>query len=175
MSQNKIEPYLKKVSDWKTLIKDKHILFDTDAIVSIMKFEAEDILDDFKSQKAVCCYIDPVYIELMNTNSVQLRIKRQELLHTHSFNALPIRLINFDAVQDIQGWLSTFNIFPAPTDLYLAGILDHFVNSGSVILLTSNLSDFPYPLFKRKGYITLQANKNSKILSLLNFDKSLLA
>jgi len=61
MNSFKIEPYVRNPKQWNEAIKDKHLIFDTDAIISILAFKAEAIFDDFKKLKTKNCLIDPVY------------------------------------------------------------------------------------------------------------------
>jgi len=148
-------------------------LFDTNSVIKIMFFQAEGVMTEFVKRRATPCYIDPIYAELAGTNSRKERIKRQEFIADHSFRKLPLTSKDMARAEMVQQWLSARDIFPGPMDLYIAGVLGAFSNN-NILLLTSDLSHYPYPLFKREAYITLQAPRQNSILSLLSFDSALL-
>lgn len=165
----KLDTFIRSYTPWEDIIPNKHILFDTNAVINIMFYESENILKVFDDKKAICCFIDPIGIELFNTDNPKIRIQRQEFLARNSFHKLPLDYVGLKKSSDIQAWLATQKIFPSVSDLYLGGVLGRF-NQNSILLLTANIRDFPYPLFKREGYIILQNNKSCIILCLLSFN-----
>jgi len=164
-----ISPVLNDSPDWKNVCKLKHVLFDTDAIISIIEFGAQSLFDEFKNIKATNCYIHPTYTELLATDNSTKRVLRQNLILKKDFNMLPLTKNEFDNASNAQTWLALKKCYPSPTDLYLAGRLASFQHD-KILLLTGNISDFPYPLFERKAIIILQNEKQMKILSFLNIN-----
>ena len=152
----------------------KHLVFDNDALVSINDYNSESLLQEFVDAKSQLCYIDPVFIELSNTNNAKLRIQRQNILSRFKFSQLPISLVTSQRLRTLHSWLTMNSVFPSPTDIYLAGILDHFSLNQSVILVTSNIKDFPEPLFIKVGFIILHGEKSCKVLTLLKINPSVL-
>ena len=171
MTSLRIPPFLTELPKWKDVVRRKHILFDTDAIVSILSFKAEDVFVDLKNVEVVNCFIHPVYVELFSTKRSIERASRLLILNNYKFRYLPLTKREFDNARRIQLWLTSRERFPAPTDLYLGGTLASF-KPKSIFLLTGNISDFQHPLFKREAGIVLQSNKQSRILSFLSIDHS---
>ncbi|PJE58202.1 MAG: hypothetical protein COU81_02010, partial [Candidatus Portnoybacteria bacterium CG10_big_fil_rev_8_21_14_0_10_36_7] len=144
-------------------MKDKFLLFDTDAIISIISYKAEKIFDELKSLNVTNCYIHPVYAELLRTQSNAERIKRQSVISKFLFQKLPLVKKDFDNASLIQIWLFNKQRYPSPTDLYMAGKLESYPHN-DILLLTSNLNDFLHPLFKRTASIVLQNTVQTKII-----------
>jgi len=162
-------PYIVENPAWKTIVKDKHLLFDTDAVISILSFDAVALLNDLKKQGCTFTYIHPVYLELMRTNSPKEKLQRTRLLNDYGFSMLPLTVNEVDKAKQVQDSMPV-NVAPSPTDLYLAGTLARFSSHEGMLLLTSNLSDFPHPLFTRKIYLQLQNTRNVKVVSFLKFE-----
>lgn len=170
MNMSTITPYLDNLEPWDKVVKNKHILFDTDAIISILEYNAISLCDKFKGLDVIFCLIHPVYVELLKTENAGKRIDRQTFLNDYKFIYLPLTIKEMDKAKDIQQYLLTSKSFTAsPTDVYLGGRLGT-LSSGSIYLFTANLTDFPHPLFIRKAGIVLQSNKSCKILHLLQLD-----
>ncbi|MBU2523850.1 hypothetical protein KKG71_01515 [Patescibacteria group bacterium] len=68
-NSDSIVPYISATVDWREIVKGNHIILDTDAFISILKFGAENIFAEFNRLKTVVCLLHPVIIELRNTNS----------------------------------------------------------------------------------------------------------
>lgn len=167
-----ITPYLDNLEPWSETVKNKYILFDTDAIISILEYNSVILCDEFNKLGVTFCLIHPVYVELLKTENAVKRIDRQTFLNDYKFIYLPLTIKEMDIAKDIQQYLLTSKSFTAsPTDVYLGGRLGTLSNN-SIYLFTANLTDFPYPLFIRKAGIVLQSNKSCKILHLLQLDKS---
>lgn len=167
-----MSPYLNEVPHWKNkLPKFSHILFDADAIITLMSFGAEGLIEELIREKFVLCFIEPVRTQLVATERGNQRADRLELLSECEFYRLPITEVMFQESRLVQQYLSRHNCFPDPTDLYLAGTLAINTN---LFLATSNLKDFPTPLFIRKAFILLQGKKNTKVISLLEINKAIL-
>lgn len=169
-----ISPYLDNLSPWIPVIKYKHLLFDTDAIISILEYDALSLCDKLKDQGVIFCLIHPIYIELLKTDNLSKRIERQTFIDDYDFQFLPLTSKEMDKAKDIQSYLLTSKSYTAsPTDLYLGGrlcTLSPKNSSENIYLITSNLADFPHPLYIRKSGIVLQNNKSSKILHLLQIN-----
>lgn len=166
MIKQKIVPYLESLSEWKDIVKNKHVLFDSDAIISLIEYEALSVFEVFKSLDVTNCYIHPVYTEILRTDKLSKRNFRQAIITNNDFAMLPLTINDFNKASQVQKWLSNTNCFPSPTDLYLSGKMAEF-HHDRILLLSGNLRDFPFPLFNRVGGIVLQNNKQSRILSFL--------
>jgi hypothetical protein len=170
-----MKSYLSTLKSLKITLKDRYVLFDNDAIVSILSFEAQELMEEFSTLQVTNCYIQPVYIELMRHGNEKERFKRQEFLDKYPFTLLPIHETAVsNSLYSIQPYLHSLNIHPSVTDLYLGARLGAFEHSGKIFVLTSNLCDFPSPLFKRESAIILQNNKSVKVLSILSFNHEVL-
>lgn len=169
-----MDKYVLEHPDIKKYLKDKHILFDTDAIISLCSYDSQDLLEVFNSISATNCFIDPILLELSSTNNPTEKIKRLELLYKYNFQQLPIDIKTFGFSKKIQDWQIGNRYFTAsPTDLYIGATIARY-DGGKVVLLTGNAKDFPYPLFKRVGHIILQNESSSKVILMIEIDLSIL-
>lgn len=164
-------PYIVELPNLFQLLQHKHILFDTSAIDILLKFKATNLLSELQSQECKFCYIHPIFIELMRTDTLAKRQERKTLLDDFEFQTIPLISNILDKAKDLQLSLSAYSCYPSPTDLYLGGTLAHF-SEGAIFLLTSNVKDFPCPLFERAGQIIIQGDRNVQVLSLLALDHS---
>ncbi len=157
--------------DWRKIVVGKHLLFDSDAIISIMAFKARTLMNELKSLGVTFTFNSPIILELMNTNSEKERIVRAELLAEYDFLELPLTSIEIKNAERIQRSLPT-NVKGRPSviDLYIAGTLAHYA-TGKMLLLTSNTKDFPMPVFTREGFIQLFNQTDVKSISLIGFNK----
>jgi predicted nucleic acid-binding protein len=162
--------YPTEIAGWKKVVPDKWILFDTDAIISILKFEQEYIFNELYKLGAKFVYIHPVLLELMNTDNPRQKLQRTKLLRDYRFLELPLHADEIKLAGQIQNSLP-LKCQPSPTDLYLGGTLARHPHE-NCLLLTANIKDFPMPVYKRKGHILLQSDQNVKVLSLLVIDKA---
>lgn len=168
-------PFLNDLPAWSGYVTNKHVLFDSDAIISTIQYEAYSLYNTLKKLKVTFCLIHPVYIELLRTDNAVKRLERQTLIEKYNFTFLPLTKKEMDMAKDIQTYLLLSRSYTAsPTDLYLGGRLAT-LSEDHIYLLTANLSDFPLPLYTRASGIVLQNNKSSKILYLLNINKKELA
>lgn len=163
--------YGTEVTSWKAIVPNKQIIFDADAIISILSFGQEYIFDDLKNLGANFAYSHPVLLELMNTNSPSEKLRRSKLLNDHGFLELPLGQTERNLASQIQKSLPLKST-PSPTDLYLGSIVAAGHNNEDRFLLTANLKDFPLPIYTRKGCMLLQNETNVKVLSFLCVDKS---
>lgn len=162
--------YPTEVANWTTLVPDKWILFDADAVISILEFNQQHIFDELQQLNAEMAFINPVLLELMNTNDPKRKLQRTKLFTDYEFLELPIHSQEIKLARQIQKSLP-FKCQPSPTDLYLGGTLAKHHNN-NCLLLTANIKDFPMPIYKRKGHILLQNDHSLKTLSLLTVDSS---
>lgn len=165
-----IPPIIIKTStSWETE-NSKNILLDTDAVVSIMAYESSEhstIMSYLLRKNMTLHVIHPVIIELLKSENVVERVKRQTFLNKYRIETLPIIKEQFNLSLDIFTWLAENKYYKASvTDLYLAGTLMKYNKSG-LYLLTANISDFPLPLFSREACILLQNNNSSNLLYFL--------
>ena len=161
--------YPTEVQGWKALVPDKWVIFDADAIISILAFEQQFILDELKELGAKFVHNNPVMLELMNTDNPKEKLRRSKVIVDYDFVELPLHNEEIALASKIQESLP-LKCQPSPTDLYLGGSLaKHRRNS---LLLTANIKDFPAPLYIRKGHILLQNDHRLKVLSLLSTDNT---
>jgi len=165
-------PYL-ATPDWKQVVRAKWLIFDTDAIISIIEFKAEDLFNSLKRLGCTFVYIHPVLLELMNTDTVQKRLQRGALLSEHEFTQLNITQTERNLSNRIQKSLPLgVKSKPSSTDFYLGGTLAKYGQSQNAVLLTSNTKDFPMPIFPRLSFINLQNTTEVKAISVLGVDMS---
>jgi len=162
--------YKTDFESWKSFINGQWIIFDADAIISILGFEQEYILGELRELNAGFVYINPVLLELMNTNDAKNKLKRSKILIEYEFLELPLKDSEIKLAAQIQRSLP-LTCQPSPTDLYLGGTLAKH-HEENRLLLTANIKDFPSPLYTRKGHILLQNEKSIKTLSFLCIDKT---
>jgi len=164
--------YAGEVNPWGGAVKDKWIIFDTNSIISIVKLEQRQVLDDLKSQAAGFAVIHPVQIELQNTNNPRERVAMRNLLAHYDFIELPLKSAHFKVADKIQELLP-LSANASPADLYLGAVLsDHHDDR---LVLTANIKDFPTPLYPRVGHVLLQSNSSVMTLTLVSIDKTLLS
>jgi len=163
-------PYPTEVQGWKTVAADKWIIFDTDAVISILEFGQLYILDELKELHAEFVYINPVLLELMNTNDAKRKLQRSKVLVDYDFIELPLHQEEIKLAGRIQKSLP-LRCQPSPTDLYLGGTLARH-HEENRLLLTANIKDFPLPIYTRKGHLLLQNDHSLKTLSLLCTDNT---
>lgn len=162
-------PYDTEAISWKNIVSEKWVIFDADAIISILSFGQEYIFDELKALGVSFVYIHPVLLELMNTNSATEKLRRSKLLIDYDFVELPITINEVKLSNQIQKSMPLKST-PSPTDLYLGGTVARH-NDEDRFLLTANIKDFPLPIYTRKGYVLLQNETSVKLLSLLCVDK----
>lgn len=161
--------YASEINPWQTIVKDKWVIFDTDAIISITAFKQTDVLEDLQKVAAGFALIHPVQLELLNTNSSTERLSRNKLLADFDFIELPLQNRHFEAATQIQASMP-LSSRASPADLYLGSVLiDHHDDR---LILTANIKDFPMPIYPRVGHILLQDDHKVKLLTLLSMDKS---
>ncbi len=77
--------YINSLPHWNSLIKGKHLLFDTCAIVDIIHYEELEVFDEFNKLKAINTTIQTVKFELFRTKKKDQQLKRQNVLVRRSF------------------------------------------------------------------------------------------
>lgn len=159
--------------DWQGIVKDKWLLFDADALISLIAFDSLDLLTTLKRLGATFTYINPVLLELMNTSNPREKLLRSRLLSTYGFTQLPItnqEMANADRLQ--RSWPIGVKGSPSSTDYYLGGTLVRYFHGGRTYLLTSNLRDFPRPLYTRESFIPLTNQTDFKAICIIGVDES---
>ena len=162
--------YPTEASGWKELVPEKWILFDANAIISILKYEQKHIFNELKELGAEFVYINPVLLELMNTTNSAEKLERSKLLVDYDFKELPLNREEVQLASRIQKSLP-LQCQPSPADLYLGGTLAKHYRENR-LLLTANIKDFPLPIYTRKGYVLLQKENGVRILTFLCTDNS---
>jgi len=171
-NQNKLDKYL-DVTGWKDLVKNRHIILDTDFIIKTIEYGAEDVFDEFEKQNARYCIIQPVELELLNVKENKVRAARSALLKIKNFLHITLHPVMFKNIKEIQRINAELGTYSSVTDMYLASCMDHF-NNGQTLLLTGNAQDYPSPLFIREGYLILQDSKKIRTFCFLKINKDLL-
>lgn len=161
-------PFL-ETPDWKGVVRNKHILFDADPVISVLEFNATNLLDELKNLGCTFIFIHPVLLELMNTDTPRKRLERSALLAKYEFVQIPITQAEIRLADRIQKSLP-LKTKPSSTDYYLGGVLARYTDSSSALLLTSNAKDFPLPVYPRKAFINLQNDTDVKAVSILAVD-----
>lgn len=156
--------------NWQEVVKDKSILFDTNVFITTQQFGAEQLFTELQLLNVKMWIPAPVRTELLNINSKIDREKRIRLLLKYQVNQLKLTSDITDSIDKIQEAYSELNCYPSVVDLYLASYMLR-LNNGITLLMTSNIKDFPSPLFSREGYITLQNSKSVITFCLLKINK----
>ncbi len=172
-----IETFLHEVPDWKEIISsEKFVLFDSDAVIAILKYKADGVMDEFHKKGVSCFTIHPVEVELKRTNSQNERSARELWLQKHDVGNYPFWKDEsiMKKVEEIRMYLQNLGRYPTPIDLYLGAIIGKFSTNKKTYLLTGNTNDFPLPLFRREAYIILQTKFTYKILVFLSVDLGIL-
>jgi hypothetical protein len=163
---------LVRAQDWKDVIGKRWLLWDTNAINDVLVYHATEIFEELRSLDIPNCYIHPVELELLATNSPVEQFARANLL-AREFTEIPLRDDIVAKAKVIQQTISSI-VQPSIADLYLGGVLANYP-SGKVLLLTSNLKDFPVPYFRRECYVTFEGPRKSASPAFISADLRQLA
>lgn len=164
-----IDPFIDSISDWKRIIKNKHVLFDACAIIKLIDFKAESILAQFIKLDCTLTYINPVFIELMRTDRLPDRIERSRILNEYGFVQIAMTPSMLKKASDIQEELHAVNCHPDPEDIYLGATINILKNDQ--YLITNNHKHFPSPIYKRQAQIIIQNDREMQILSILSYNE----
>lgn len=156
----------------KAKLSKANILFDSDVFISLESYGAQEFFKELKSSEVNFCYIHDVFLEIMNTKKSESRADRAAIIRKYDFNLLIKKVDIIENTKTVQEFLSKYEIFPSPTDLYLSGMAVSY--GKKLLILTANVKDFPEPLFHRVGYVIFNNSKSNKLLSFLEIDKSVL-
>lgn len=159
-------------NSWKDLIKSKKVIFDSDALITILDKQANDLIKIFEELKVLKCIIEPVKIELNATNNKLMQVERQDFILKNRFSSLPFpqkQAEFFKFINSVQLFLSDKKHSISVVDLFLIGYLHTYSDS---VLLTGNIQDFKFSIFKRIGIIVVQNNDGAKVLYLLTLNKA---
>lgn len=157
---------------WQDVVKDKHLIVDSDVFISLFSFRAEDVFDELKRLGVTLAYIHPVYLELMNTDTAQEKLRRNALLSDYEFIELPLTVEEIKNAGLIQKSLPIgLKGRPSPTDYYLGVFLARY-NNGSTYLLTSNVKDFPQPIFTRETFVPITNQTDFKAIWVVGIDST---
>jgi len=152
-------------------LNEKDLLFDANAIIKIVDFEANYIIEKLMKEKVALLHTHQVFLELMATDNVSLRTKRQLFLDQYGFGEIPhIETKARAKAVKLQEELHKLDCHPSPTDLYLGACLDTQVTgSTKTFLVTANIKDFPAPIFKKMGFLVLNSDKNVQAFTVVYF------
>lgn len=159
--------YIDKYYDWANQLQGKYLLFDTSAIINILEYGGRDLMEKLKKSEVGLSTIEPVYVELLATDSDAKRVERQSFIQEFEFQILPITKANFENSRILQAELRLKRCYPSPTDLYLGSILNSYSSSG-MVLITCDHKDFPEPVYSRDGHIILYSDKSVTVLLILS-------
>lgn len=158
--------------NWQDVVRGKWLIFDTDALISIIQFDAMDLFEELRSLGITFTYINPVLLELMNTERSKDKLKRASVLSDYGFTELPVNVAEMKNANRIQkSWPIGVKGNPSSTDYYLGGVLARYSNE-SAYILTSNVKDFPQPIFTRKAFIPLVNQTDFKGICIVGIDGS---
>lgn len=163
--------YIEEYPKWDEILKNKHIIVDTDFFIDVLKYGAEAVFDRFEELGIKLCTIHLVKTELLRTQKPKDRVAIQKLLSERDVFEMP--LIGeefFQNVEKVQEKLATYDTYPSPTDLYLGAVISIY-DSANTLLLTANIKDFPRPLFHRETYLMLQSDKKIKPFAFFSLNK----
>lgn len=153
---------------WQDVVKGRHLIFDTDAIVSLLAFDAGDIFEELKKLGVTFNYTNSVLLELMATDSSKEKLARSDILNNYNFTELAMTVTEIENARRIQkSWPIGVKGKPSVADLYIGGALAHYSHA---LLLTSNIKDFPMPIYVRKGFILLINQTDFKAICILEID-----
>lgn len=163
-------PYLDTPA-WKDVVRNKNLIFDTDAIISILAFAGEVILDEAIDLGCTFAYVSPTVLELMATDSGKEQLRRADLLQKYSFAEIPLTSTEITNALRIQRSIP-INIKgkPSPVDYYIGGALLKYVQNGNTYLLSSNVKDYPQPIYTRESFIPLINQTDFKAISIISLD-----
>lgn len=158
--------------DWKKVVRGKHLIFDSDAIISILSYKAENLLEMLKNLGVTFNYTHPVLLELMATGSESEKLKRTSILNKYNFTLMPMTATELEQAVVIQNSKPLgYKGNPSVADYYLGATLAR-LTGGNTFLLTSNIKDFPMPIFIREAFIPLLNTTDFKAISILSLDRS---
>ena len=159
-----MDTFIRKENDWESILKDKYVLLDANSIIYIDEAKAYDFLDFMETTLGVTlCYITPVYLELHNTNNKADLISRKQILTR--FELLVITPEDHNKTANLQNELAIYDCRPQIVDLYLGAVLKRL--QPNLYLLTSNVKDFPEPIYTRESGIIIQRQTTSRVLSIV--------
>jgi hypothetical protein len=158
---------LVRAHDWRDVIGKRWLLWDTNAINDVIVYDAIEIFEELRSLDIPSCYIHPIELELLATNSPAQQFSRANLL-AREFTEIPLRDDIVAKAKLIQQTISS-TVQPSIADLYLGGVLANYP-PGKMLLLTSNLRDFPAPYFRRESYVTFEGPRKSSSPAFISAD-----
>lgn len=149
------------------IFQQSHVLFDTNFISSIVTLGIQDeVLQELKNTGAACRYLHPVLIESLRVDRRDVRSARAKFFN--SISRFPIEKKYDDYSVILQRYLQALNVRPSFVDLYLGSAL---VQTAPTYLISGNISDFPYPIFKRPTHVITQGDRDMKIYAVLEMDE----
>jgi predicted nucleic acid-binding protein len=149
-------------------VRNKGLLLDSDFLITINKCGAEPLIDELVRNRTQLYVTHPVILEILNTNNSIERASLAQLITIRvaagQIVKHPLTQNDFDFAEKIQA--SIPNAQPSVADFYCGCLL----TKTDMYLITANIKDFPFPLFKREGYLTVQTNTSSKLFALIAID-----
>lgn len=160
--------------DWREFLKDKWLLWDTCAVINVIKYDEDELFSQLKENGVKNVYIHPIQLELLATSDAKEAIKRADILDKE-LELLPFTVNELKTAKNLQVAISTGSTSPPQAmDLYVGATLANN-NPEKMCLITHNIKHFPSPYFKQECYITLHNDRSASSLAILTFNKSSLA
>lgn len=162
------------------IIRDKHLLFDSDVLIDLNKYElGEDLLKLLEKKSIVPCITPLVKMEVFNNNQGSFDHDGQPVPNSkgdrHSLEKMQDLVSEFQILEirkeDPDYWFKTQRLsrglqkMPGIVDLHLASTLTCLPN---MFLITGNLKDFSSELFERVGGMELYSSEYRKVMSILS-------
>ncbi len=156
-----------------SIVKDKHLLLDTsifiDSFINPEQFGL--FFNELKNSGCILVTIDAIIVEFIKGVQDSQKFQEKELWVS--------KIIDSKLSVDAYVWEKVINLLKeykddgksaSVADLLLAAILAKY--SGSVFLLTKNLSDFPSNIFNLETYLNLSHHKGLHSYGVLSYKKS---
>ena len=84
--------YASEIQPWQKAVRGRWLIFDTDAIISILAYGRLEVLEELQREAAGFAIIQPVQLELLNTNSSRQKLERSKLLKYRQICRSPLQL-----------------------------------------------------------------------------------
>lgn len=155
--------------DWRKLLVNKWLLWDTSAIIKAIQYDAGDIFQELESIKVENVYISPVELELLATKDKAEKLRRAEIMTDHLW-LMPFTIKELNRAKVLQAAIGNIGQ-PSAADLYVGATLAAS-SSDNFYMVTHNIKDFPAPYFKKECYMTFYTDTGVCSLAILRFEKT---
>ena len=100
--------YASEIQPWQKAVRGRWLIFDTDAIISILAYGRLEVLEELQREAAGFAIIQPVQLELLNTNSSRQKLERSKLLIDFGFVNIALTSKHFSTAAKIQANIKDF-------------------------------------------------------------------